>query len=351
MQSIMFERESTPGLVSVVIPTRRGERFIGETLATIGSQTYPHWEVIVVEDGSVGPTEKIVAEFARKHRPHRIEYARNDRSYGAAHSRNVAFAKSQGEFVALLDCDDRWLPGHLEASVRALRETGQDIVYSTVVMVQDGSDRVLGLWGPHDGELNDFPQSLFARSFVTPSATVLRRQVLADVGPWSTTHRYCEDFDFWLRCVAAGKTFHCMGGCYCLYRKNHVGATTQKLCGTLEEVAITTEHYMNMPGMRPKTSRKYAAKAFLLAAQFHRTADPACDPSADRQRAGSLMLRGWRLRPKRLKYLFAGLWLIARQSARRDKRVCEIPPPDPYGVQALPIEAPVAHRGLTKAAA
>ena len=348
---IIFERTATPGLVSIIIPTRSGERFIGDTLATISAQTYPHWEVIVVEDGSVGPTEKIVAEFACAHRPRRVEYLRNDRSYGAAYSRNVAFAKAAGEYVALLDCDDRWLPGHLEASVQALRETGQDIVYSTVIMVQDGSDMVLGVWGPQFHELKDFPQSLFARSFVTPSATVLRRQVIADVGPWSTTHRYCEDFDFWLRCVAAGKKFHCIGGCHCLYRKNHVGATTQKLCGTLEEVAMTTEHYMRMPGMRPKTCRKYAAKAYLLAARFHLTANSAADPSADRRRAGSLMLKAWRLRPKRVKYLFAGTWLVVRERLRRRKHLCEVPPPNPYGMPALRVEPSDERPDLYKSAA
>jgi glycosyltransferase involved in cell wall biosynthesis len=351
MKPIVFERKATPGLVSIIIPTRHGERFIGDTLATIGAQTYPEWEVIVVEDGSDGPTEQIVAEFARKHRPHRVHYVRNDRSYGAAYSRNVAFAKAGGEFVALLDCDDRWLPDHLEESVRALRETGQDIVYSTVIMVQDGSDMVLGVWGPHFGELNDFPQSLFSRSFVTPSATVLRRTVIADVGPWSLTHLYCEDFDFWLRCIAAGKTFHCIGGCHCLYRKNHVGATTQKLCGTLEEVAITTKQYMSMPGMRPKTCRKYAANAFLLAAQFHLTSNPAVDPSADRLRAGSLMLKGWWLRPKRVNHLFRGMWLLVRERLRRAKYKCEVSPPDPYGKLALSVAPPAERLDLYKAAA
>lgn len=334
MNAIEFERRATPGLVSIVIPTRNGEKYIGETLASIGAQTYPHWEVIVVEDGSVGPTQKIVADFARKHRRRRVDYRRNERNCGAAHTRNVAFAAAAGEYVALLDSDDRWLPDHLEASVKALEQTGKDIVYSTVLMVADGTDFVLGSWGPTADEMKDFPQSLFGRSFVTPSATVLRRQVIADVGPWSTSHLYCEDFDFWLRCVAAGKTFHCLGGCRCLYRKNHAGATTQRLCGTLEEVAMTTEHYMHMRGMRPKTCRKYAAKAYLLAAQFHRTSNVDADPSADRWRAGKLMLKGWRLRPKRVKYLVQGLWLSAAALVRRRDRTALVSPPAPFAAKA-----------------
>lgn len=341
MDSIIFQRKITPRLVSIVIPTCRGDRFIGETLATIGEQTYANWEVIVVEDGSIGLTQRIVSDFARKHRKHRVVYCRNDRNYGAAHSRNVAFTQAAGEYVALLDSDDRWLPSHLAACEYVLRTTDKDIVYSTVVMVEDGTDHVLGVWGPTAHEVQDFPHTLFGRSFVTPSATVMRRQVLADVGAWSTTHQYCEDFDFWLRCVAAGKSFHYIGGCHCLYRKNHVGATTQRLCGTLEEVAMTTEHYMHMAGMRPKTCRKFAAKAYLLASQFHRTANPLTDPSVDRSRAGRLMLKGWQLRKKRVKYLFHGLWYSAVARIRRRNQDMCLPSPDPYPPTAPPQSSPV----------
>jgi glycosyltransferase involved in cell wall biosynthesis len=326
MDAIEFQRPATPGLVSIVMPTRGGARLIGDTLATIGSQTYREWELIVVEDGSNDGAREIVARFAEQHPNNRVDYSRNERSYGAAYSRNVAFAKCAGEFVALLDSDDRWLPEHLARAVAALRKCDAEIVYSTVLMVEDKTEIPLGIWGPSHIEMYDFPQSLFGRSFVTPSATVLRRHVLSDVGPWSTAHKYCEDFDFWLRCVEAGKKFHCLGGCTCFYRKNHAGATTTKICGTLEEVAQTTERYMHMAGMRPKTCRKYAAKAYLLAAQMHATVDQKCDPSADPARAGQLMLKGWRLRPKRLKYLFRGLWWSLRSKWKNYPAAAIAPP-------------------------
>jgi glycosyltransferase involved in cell wall biosynthesis len=297
MESIDFQCAAVPGLVSIIIPARNAARYIGATLASIERQTYENWEAIIVEDGTDDGTESLVRNFARRRPANRVEFSRNQRNRGAAYTRNLAFAKAAGEFVALLDADDRWLDDHLAASVKALRQSGKDIAYSTV------------------------PQSMLHRSYVTPSASVLRRQVLADVGPWSTCHRYCEDYDFWLRCVRAGKTFHYIGGCHCLYRKNHVGATTQRLSGPLEEVAETVERYMNMhlhvPGLRPKTCRKYAAKAYLVAANCHLNHDPRLDPSADKYRAARLTLKGWRLRPKRTFYLAKGLWLTAWNLVRR----------------------------------
>jgi hypothetical protein len=188
----------------------------------------------------------------------------------------------------------------------------KDVAYSSSIMIEHQTDLLLGVWGPTAGELASFPQSLFGRSFITPSATVFRRQVLADVGPWDTHLRYCEDFAFWLRCVEAGKTFHYVPGCHCLYRKNHEGAATQRLCETLEKVAEVTERYMNMPGMKHETCRKYAAKAFYLAAQFHLKQDPRRDPSADPSRTASLLLHAWSLRRRHIDWL----WEAAKQRVK-----------------------------------
>ena len=262
MPGIQFRRSETQGLVSIVIPTYRGEKFIGETLESIGCQTYRSWEVLVVEDASHGPTAEIVSSFARRHPSHRVDYSRNQRNGGPSHSRNVAFAQAAGEFVALVDADDRWMPEHLARSIHALETTGKDVVYSSVVMFEDQTDVLVGIWGPTPQELQDFPHGLFCRNFVTPSATVLRRQVLADVGLWNTQYRYCEDLEYWLRCVAAGKSFHHVGGCNCLYRR-HANAATNHGGALQEAFAQIVERYIEMPGLRTKSCRRFASKAFL----------------------------------------------------------------------------------------
>ncbi len=318
-ETLSFETKAKSGLVSIIIPTRNGERFIGQSLASVAHQTYTKWEVIIVEDGSQDATSQLVQEFSCKHQWHRVDYSRNDRSCGAAHTRNVAFRKARGEFVALLDVDDRWLPDHLQATTTALVASGKDIAYSSSIMIEDESDLPLGIWGPSSGELTHFPHSLFGRSFVTPSATVMRRDVLADVGPWDTYLRYCEDFAFWLRCIGAGRTFQHVPGCHCLYRKNHDGATTQRLCGTLEEVAEVTERYMNTPGMRQRICRRYAAKAFYTAARFHLRQDRDRDPSADPSRSASLLFHAWRLRRTHIDWLLEGCKQSIFNAFRRTK--------------------------------
>jgi GT2 family glycosyltransferase len=169
--------------------------------------------------------------------------------------------------------------------------------------------------------LSDFPYGLFRRNFITPSATVMRRQVLADIGIWDTRLRYCEDLDFWLRCLAAGKKFQHIGGCHVLYRRNHEEAATRKTCAVSEAYAQTIERYMRLPGLREKTCLKYVYKAYLEAAAFHAQMDPQDDSSADPARIGPLMLHAWRLRPKHVEFLFKGSMHTLRHWFKRHRRV------------------------------
>jgi glycosyltransferase involved in cell wall biosynthesis len=321
MTKLTLEHKEIKDLVSVVIPTYSGERFIAESLDVVSRQSHSNWEILVVEDGSRDGTHEIVAKFARRSSSRRIEYIRCERNLGPSHARNLAFAKVRGEFVALLDVDDRWLPDHLAVSLDSLRTTGSDVVYSTVVMFADQSEMLLGVWGPDGNDLSDFPYGLFRRNFITPSATVMRRQVLADIGAWDTRLRYCEDLDFWLRCLAAGKKFQHVGGCHTLYRRNHKEAATGKTCAVLEAFAQTIERYIEFPGLRERRCRKFVYNAYLQAAAFHAQMDPQYDPSADPARIGPLMLHAWRLRPKHVEFLLKGSLHSLRHWLKGHRRV------------------------------
>ncbi len=308
MAKFEYSQPATSGLVTVVIPTYRADDYIGEALTTISRQRHSHWELIVVEDASQGNTEGIVRQFAQDHPQHRILYLRNEKNSGPSHTRNVAFQEARGEFIALLDADDRWIDTHLVASLKQLREQEADLVYSTVVLTEDGSDQLMGIWGPEREDLEDFPHGLFARNYITPSATVMRRSVIAEVGLWSTNLRLCEDLDYWLRCLAEGKKFGYVRGCHCLYRQNRAEAATRNKCAVQEGIARVVERYMGLPGLREKTCRNRVSRAFARAARFHKNGDSQLDPSCDRRKIPALFLKAWKLRPKRVDYLLRAAW-------------------------------------------
>jgi GT2 family glycosyltransferase len=104
-----------PGLVSVIIPTYNRAGLIGAAIDSALAQTYGRIEIIVVDDGSKDNTREIVEKYGA---PVRYVHKQNG---GVAAARNLGFRHARGEFIALLDSDDEWLPWKLEAQVRVLQ--------------------------------------------------------------------------------------------------------------------------------------------------------------------------------------------------------------------------------------
>jgi GT2 family glycosyltransferase len=312
-----FAHEIVPGLVSVVIPAWKAATHIGATLRTLGRQSYADWELVVVEDGSADATQQIVADFAAEFPRHRVLYLRHDRSLGPSAARNTGFAEARGEFVALLDADDHWLPDHLTESVGRLEQDRTDIAYSTVIMSDYGSGIPFGVWGPTADDLASFPRNLLGRNSVVPSATVLRRQVLEDVGGWYLGLRYAEDVFYWLSCARAGKTFSYLPGVRCIYTKNRSGSATQRLAQTMTSFAWVVESFLADPADRPvpmsdRDAARWIASMYHAAARAHLQGSRHGDPSADPRLAYACSLKAWRAKPLRFRYLR----LMIRAAAR-----------------------------------
>jgi glycosyltransferase involved in cell wall biosynthesis len=106
--------------VSCVMIFLDGERFIDEAIRSIVDQTYPSWELLLVDDGSSDGSTAIAREWAE--RDSRIRYLEHDdhENRGMSASRNLGVASARGEFVTFLDCDDVALPQKFATQVAAL---------------------------------------------------------------------------------------------------------------------------------------------------------------------------------------------------------------------------------------
>lgn len=306
-----------PGLVSVVIPAWKAGAYIGATLRTLGRQSYTDWELVVVEDGSADATRQTVASFAAEFPRHRVVYLRHDRSLGPSAARNTGFVQARGQFIALLDADDLWLPNHLAESIGCLEQEGTDIAYSSVIMSDHASGIPFGVWGPTSHDLATFPRNLLSRNSVVPSATVLRRQVLEDVGGWHLGLRYAEDVFYWLSCARAGKTFSYLPGVRCIYTKNRSGAATQRLAQTMTSFAWVVESFMLDAADRPvpmsdRAAAGCIADAYHTAALMHLRGSRHGDPSADPRLAYACALKAWRAKPRRFRYPRLMFWAMVR---------------------------------------
>ena len=104
--------------VSIVIPLYNKEAWILETLRSVAIQTYPHWECIIVDDGSTDSSKSLVKGFIETHQGDwkLIE----QENAGQAVARNRGISESRGKYVAFLDADDLWLSTKLEQQVKHL---------------------------------------------------------------------------------------------------------------------------------------------------------------------------------------------------------------------------------------
>ena len=106
-------------LVSVVIPVHNAEKFIADTVASVKSQSYENWEIILVDDSSSDNSYAVMQELAREER---IRIFKNDQESGAAGARNCGVEKARGRFLCFLDADDIWFPEKLEVQVKFMHD-------------------------------------------------------------------------------------------------------------------------------------------------------------------------------------------------------------------------------------
>lgn len=113
-------------LVSVIVPTYNRANLIGQTLDSIISQTYSHWECIIVDDGSTDNTEEIISRYQDKDNRFRFYRRPEDRIKGANACRNYGFENSRGEYIKWFDSDDLMHADFLEKQVQLL-ETEKEL--------------------------------------------------------------------------------------------------------------------------------------------------------------------------------------------------------------------------------
>ena len=107
-------------LVSIITPSWNVAPLIGETIASVQSQTFRDWELLIADDCSTDQTAAVVEGHAAS--DPRIKLIRQPRNGGPALARQAAIEQAQGRFIAFLDSDDLWLPAKLERQI-ALRRT------------------------------------------------------------------------------------------------------------------------------------------------------------------------------------------------------------------------------------
>ncbi len=181
--------------VSVIIPSwNRTDRLVA-ALESVRAQTLVPHEVIVVDDGSTDDTRALLA---RDFPDVRYIFQQN---HGVSHARNTGIRAASGDWIALLDSDDRWEPGKLQAQQQALRANpAYKLCHSDETWIRNGK-RVnpMKKHAKHGGRI--FHHCL-PRCVISPSAVMIQRALFTEVGLFDESLPACEDYDLWLRICA-----------------------------------------------------------------------------------------------------------------------------------------------------
>ena len=110
------------GMISIIVPVYNVEKYIEETIASVLAQTYPDWELLLVEDGSSDGTAERIERIAGERKDPRLRLLRQPSNQGAARARNRGLQEARGRYIAYLDADDLWAPEKLERELRFMKE-------------------------------------------------------------------------------------------------------------------------------------------------------------------------------------------------------------------------------------
>lgn len=187
------------GLVSVIIPTFNRAQYVAAAVESALAQSYSGTEVIVVDDGSTDNTRDVLHRFADQ-----IVYLHKTNEGTAAAARNHAMRFAKGEYIALLDSDDVWLPRKLEVQMAYFQSHPEAGLVSGHVGIIDAAGAILEpgpryLWQKAGSVRLD---DIVLRSPLHASTLVVRRSLMNEAQPFDPRFRICEDWHLCLTVAA-----------------------------------------------------------------------------------------------------------------------------------------------------
>lgn len=182
--------------ISIIIPCFNQAQYLDEAISSLILQTFSNWEAIIVNDGSTDNTIEIVECWCRKDDRVKIISTLNK---GLSSARNIGIELTSGEYIALLDSDDKYQLNHLE-SLLSVFNRGSDIVFTGYTYF-DNTNNV-----HHSVQLDEFTkfEEILHGNIVPPVAVAFRRSILQISGTFDTSLKSAEDWDLWIRFFKTG---------------------------------------------------------------------------------------------------------------------------------------------------
>jgi len=254
-------------LVSILIPAYNAEKWFPETMESALAQTYPHKEIIIVDDGSKDSTLAV----ARRYESASVKVV-SQQNQGAAAARNKAFSLCQGDYIQWFDADDLMSPDKVSSQMEALEQSegNKRLLFSCgwgsfLFRLSRAQFRPTPLWDnlkPAEWLVRKMGQNLFMQT----ATWLVSREMTEAAGPWDTQLLGDDDGEYFcrvllqsesVRFVPRGEVYYRAAGSTSL---SYIGHSEKKLIAQLRSMRLHVSYLRSLED----SERSHAACAQYL---------------------------------------------------------------------------------------
>ena len=192
-------------LVSIVIPAYNAAGFLRETIGSVISQTYPNWELIIIDDGSTDTTADIAKSYVGKDNRIRYTYQINQKM---ASARNAGIRQARGKYVAFLDADNLFLKNKLEDQVTFMEKHPEcGVSYAKIHYFYGNNTSVL-----YKNDQPQFSGNIFEKvlpqNFINVLTVLVRKDFFDKFGAFKEGWYACDEHYVWINLAYHGAKFY-----------------------------------------------------------------------------------------------------------------------------------------------
>lgn len=249
--------------VSVVIPSYNSARYLTAAIDSVLAQTYENFEILVVDDGSTDETKDVLKRYENS-----IRYLYKPNG-GVSSARNHGIENAKGEYLAFLDADDAWLPEKLEKQIIELEKNAGRACYAAFTACDE---KLNPLRVVQNQRSENALRDLLVRGNVigTPSAVIIEKKLLKEIGGFDLGLSQCADWEMWVR-VAAHAEFFGVEESLVLYREHESNMSRNARLLEKDSLLVLEKGFaaIDLPDeIREQKNRAFARNYMVLAGTY-----------------------------------------------------------------------------------
>ena len=186
------------GLISIIMAAYNAEKTIEQAINSVLSQTYPDFELLVVNDCSTDKTAMLAEAIVKK--DDRIRLISNEKNSGVSYTRKHGLEEASGEWVAILDSDDAWAPEKLEKQIKLQKKTNADLLFTGSAFM-DADGKPIDWYLAATAEVTY--RQLLKQNVLSNSSALVRKELYAKY--YAVGDGMHEDFAMWLNILKDGR--------------------------------------------------------------------------------------------------------------------------------------------------